>query len=563
MRLRPLLAICVLALVPAVSAGAQARPWQPYEVTLTAASEVANGYAAVPASAGADDRVAVTFTGVSGPARRQRIRVVGFWDGGRTWRVRFAPPAAGAWTYESASSDRGMHGVRGRFTVQPWTAAELAANPTRRGAIRVGREGPRAGHYFARADGTPFLWVADTWWNWTNRRIQPATYRTMVDDRARKGFTLGQLFVAGNGWGRESSLLDTTATVLDVRHMQRVDSMIAYANARGIAVWVHAWWARPDLDRRVGPERMRRWWRYLVHRLGAYDVIWVVGGEYNMHGYAGLGLDFWKGVGVMIDAEDPYDRILGAHNTPPGWDAGDVAPQWSTGSVLHREAWLDYNQSQVGHGRWRNELIPDIVAEDHARTPAKPIVVTEAWYEFVEGNPTGRDVRFGAWSAMLSGAAGHTYGGGHVWRAHTRDSPQGRGAWPLEESFARTTFDYPGAVAMGHLATFFAGVPWWRMAPHPELVGEYADPYALAAPGEEYVAYLRWGGRLTLDLRSAPEAARFETRWLDPATGIVRRGREVNGGGVRVFAAPGDYPGEEHFRDWVLHVRRIDARAGR
>jgi hypothetical protein len=78
---------------------------------------------------------------------------------------------------------------------------------------------------------------------------------------------------------------------------------------------------------------------------------------------------------------------------PPGWSGGADAPQWSTGEAIHAEPWLDYNQSQTGHGRWRNEMIPFVVAADYARTPAKPTVVTEPWYEFIEGNPTGMDVR--------------------------------------------------------------------------------------------------------------------------------------------------------------------------
>jgi hypothetical protein len=85
-----------------------------------------------------------------------------------------------------------------------------------------------------------------------------------------------------------------------------------------------------------------------------------------------------------------------------------------------------------------NEMIPPIIRKSYAASPPKPIVVTEPWYEFVEGNPTGRDVRFAAWSAILSGAAGHTYGGGHVWLAHVPEAPSGpevRGHWkePLKE----------------------------------------------------------------------------------------------------------------------------------
>ena len=50
-------------------------------------------------------------------------------------------------------------------------------------------------------------------------------------------------------------------------------------------------------------------------------------------------------------------------------------------------------------------MIPLIVSGDYNRKPVKPIVVTEPWYEFVEGNPTGMDIRFAAWSSILSGAA--------------------------------------------------------------------------------------------------------------------------------------------------------------
>src|ERR1039458_3770450 len=120
--------------------------------------------------------------------------------------------------------------------------------------------------------------------------------------------------------------------------------------------------------------------------------------------------------------------MMGVHNTPPGWRGGEMADsaQWSTGSVLHDQGWLAFNGSQVGHGKWRNEMVPQIISLDYARRPAKPVVITEPWYEFAEGSAPAMDVRFAAWSAMLSGAAGHTYGGGHQWRSEERRSPKKR-----------------------------------------------------------------------------------------------------------------------------------------
>ena len=380
-----------------------------------------------------------------------------------------------------------------------------------------------------------------------------------MDDRAAKGFNVGQLFVAANGWGRPSSLLDSTYTVLDVAHIKKVDSMISYANSKGITVWIHGWWSRANLNKTAGEEKIKRWWRYLIHRYAAYNVIWVIAGEYNLENYGGLGLPFWKELGAMIKAEDPYNRIVGAHNTPPNWEGGREAPQWSTAEILNNEPWLDYNQTQVGHGRMANEMIPLVISKSYNTTPHKPVVVTEPWYEFVEGNPTGRDVRFGAWTAILSGAAGHTYGGGHVWLANVPEAPSGPGgAWPLEKGFARNTLDYEGARSMGYLAGFFKKIAWWNMAPHPELVLEYpVDRYCLTLPGQEYVVYLRWGGTFKLDLKTVSAKDSFTYHWFDPSTGKSRPAKTVNGGTEVFFSAPGGYPGNVNFQDWVLHVKKL------
>lgn len=532
--------------------------WEIFELTLKTNRSYDNPYAAISAAEQDDGVVRANFTGLTGDARGKSITISGFWYAGQTWKVRFAPPASGIWEYRTTSSDRSLNNKRGRIEVFSWSPEEKSANPTRHGFVQVMRTGPNPGRYFQYADGTPFLWIGDTWWNWTKKKIEFETFKTLVDDRAAKKFTIGQLFVAANGWGGESSsLLDKTYTFLDTAHMRKVENMIAYANSKGITVWVHGWWARKNLNETAGAEKMRRWWRYLVHRLGAYNVIWVVGAEYNMDNYGGLGLPFWKELGNFIKNEDPYERIVSAHNTPPGWEGGAEAPQWSTAEVLHDETWLDYNQTQTGHGRWYNEIIPDVIAEGYAKQPEKPIVDTEPWYEFARGNPTAMDIRFAAWSAMMSGAAGHTYGGGHVWLAHVPESPAGGGPWPLEKDFDNNTLDYPGAVSMAHMATFFREVPWWKLAPHPELVHEYADKYALADPGQEYVVYFRWGGGAKVDLRPSSDTDRFQYRWFNPHTGKFTVPRTTNGGAIRYFASPGGYPSVPDFQDWVLHLKKL------
>ncbi len=537
----------------------EVRQWQVYEVRMTATQNAANPYVAY-LQEGRPARVIVRFTGVSGDAAGRELAVAGFWDGGTTWKARFAPLASGGWVFESRSEDPGLNNVTGRVACTAWTEDEKKACLTRRGFVRVHTDGPRVGRYFEYADGTPFLWIGDTWWNWTQRGIHFETFKHLVDDRAKKGFNVGQLFFAANGWSRRSSLLDADCNEPDIEQIQSIERCIAYANEQGITVWIHPWWSRERLNETVGPEKMRRWWRYVVHRLAAYNVVWTLAGEYNMNDYGGLGLDFWKDLGALVAAEDPFHHIVGAHPTPPGWSGGADAPQWSTAETLHDQPWLDYNQSQTAHARWRNEYAPTVVAQAYAMNPPKPIVITEPWYEFALDAPAAKEIRFCAWSAVMSGAAGHTYGGGHVWLAYLPEVSRPRrgddDSWPLDPNFETNTLDYPGARGMAHMARILRSVEWWRLEPHPEFVVENPSRYCLAVPGETYLMFLRWGGAVKLDL-TAYNGTTFTRQWVDLVTEQTHKPQELRGGAVHMINAPEDFPGVRQEKDWILLIQAV------
>jgi Protein of unknown function (DUF4038) len=199
-------------------------------------------------------------------------------------------------------------------------------------------------------------------------------------------------------------------------------------------------------------------------------------------------------------------------------------------------------------------MIPLVVAADYARFPAKPVVVTEPWYEFVEGNPSAADIRFGAWSAILSGAAGHSYAGGHVWKAHVPEAPAREDSWPMEMSFERNTLDYPGARSIGSIARFLKTLPWWKLEPHPELVSDYPAQFCSAVAGQEYLVYLRWNGSLRLDLRPSTAGDEFEQTWIDLTTFEPGHPKTISGGGVRKFSSPTSYPAASKDSDWLLHL---------
>ncbi len=60
--------------------------------------------------------------------------------------------------------------------------------------VRLRRRPARA--HFTHGDGTPFLWLADTWWyGATGRCGWPQPFQDLVDQRARQGFNVVQLVI--------------------------------------------------------------------------------------------------------------------------------------------------------------------------------------------------------------------------------------------------------------------------------------------------------------------------------------------------------------------------------
>lgn len=88
--------------------------------------------------------------------------------------------------------------------------------------------------------------MGDTWWNWSKRGIKFESFRRLADDRAAKGFTVGQIFFTGN-----DGLLNRTYDLPDVEQIRRVEQFIAYANSKGITVWIHPWWSRQRLNQTI------------------------------------------------------------------------------------------------------------------------------------------------------------------------------------------------------------------------------------------------------------------------------------------------------------------------
>ncbi len=127
----------------------EARVWDGQEITLQAARDYANPYVDV-----------VCWIELEGPGFARRV--YGFWDGGRTFRIRFVATAPGEWSWRTGSNqpdDAGLNGGAGALRAVAWSDAEKEENINRRGFVRATPNGRALEH----ADRTPFFMTGDTW----------------------------------------------------------------------------------------------------------------------------------------------------------------------------------------------------------------------------------------------------------------------------------------------------------------------------------------------------------------------------------------------------------------
>ncbi len=177
--------------------------WAAQEITLQSARDYANPYADV-----------ACWIELEGPGFAKRV--YGFWDGGRTFKVRFVATAPGDWHWRAASNqpaDTGLNGGTGALRAVAWTDAEIQANPNRHGFLR-----PTAnGHALQHADDTPFFLVGDTWlaastWRLPFRGVRAAadyepapgiSFEEAVAWRKRQGFNSVSLIAAFPNWATD------------------------------------------------------------------------------------------------------------------------------------------------------------------------------------------------------------------------------------------------------------------------------------------------------------------------------------------------------------------------
>lgn len=488
-----------------------------------------------------------------------KMQVPAFWDGDNLWKVRFAGDQVGDYTFETSASntsDAGLHGQKGKVSVTAYTGA----NPLlQHGRLRVAADR----RHFEHQDGTPFFWVGDTWWMGLSSRLDwPQGFKELAADRVKKGFSVVQI-IAGpypdmdatdpRGRNEAGFPFETGFARVNPAYFDHADLKIGGLVEAGLTPCIVGMWGYylPE----IGVDRIKRYWRYLVARYGAYPVTWCICGEGAMPYYlsktpqedVAAQRTGWTEVMRHVRAVDPYHNLITIHPTHFGREQ------------VEDPALMDFEMLQTGHGDL--ESVPNViesVRKSMQVEPTMPIVNAEVNYEGILGRCWQNIQRLCFYHTVMNGAAGFTYGANGIWQMSTAENPYGPS--PHGRCWGNTPWreaaQLPGSRQIGAGGRFWSQLPWWEFQHHPEWTNESGkenDPYgavAVGVPGKIRVIYgpMCWDGPA---VKALEPGVTYHASYFDPCTGAEKDLGVVTPDANNGWSPP--LPPECH--DWLLVLK--------
>jgi hypothetical protein len=315
-----------------------------------------------------------------------------------------------------------------------------------------------------------------------------------------------------------------------------VDFMIDYANSKGLYVALWAAWGSMVYDgpEVLGESNARAYGEFLGERYGAKDVIFVLGGD-RPSNTGGNTPEVWSELAAGIRATTPADNLISFHP----WGEESSTEMFPNDSDV-----IDFNLIQGSHKKKAFEELTSLIVDDYGRTPVKPVIDSEVFYEEHPFNwdssvgwKTAADARGAAYYQVFSGAAGHTYGDGAV---HQFWEPGMDAPYEVRDPWYEA-INHEGATQMRYLKELMLSRSYFDRVPDQNLVTSGRGRATRSASGSWAMVYLPEGGTVGVDTAKLASAA-FDVTWFNPRTGESEPGDAGTG---EEFTAPDD-------EDWVL-----------
>lgn len=484
---------------------AQTGRWMKYEATFTSSKSYENPLYNVR-------DFAVLFTAPSG----KTTTLSGFWDGGTSWRVRFAPDEVGTWTYTTDCSDKqnaGLHGQKGTFQcVENTSPHDIYA----KGSIIH----PKGSYYLSHADGTPFFYTACTAWNGALKSTD-AEWNTYLKDRVANHynviqFTTTQWRGASTNSAGQVAFTGSGRISINPAFFQHLDKKVDEINAHGlVAAPVLLWALQSGPGRELSPgyhlpdAEAILLAKYMVARYGGHQVIWILGGDGK---YIGEYEQRWKNIGRGVFGK-PHPGTVALHPQGQSWIGKEYA----------QEDWVDILGFQTGHNassytmKWITE---GPVATEWTHLPPKAFINMEPVYEDILPTTHAPEVRNASyWSVFSTPTAGITYGANGIWPwLRPGEEIENHGKPHILRPWYES-IKLPGSVQIGYLAEFMRKYNWWQLKPAQELLVENKE-------AAEFISLARSDDRSTLMAYLpkpatvkiyTPTGSTYLGQWFDPA----------------------------------------------
>ena len=250
----------------------------------------------------------------------------------------------------------------------------------------------------------------------------------------------------------------------------------------------------------LGLAKIRKHWRYIIARWGAYPVIWCMAGEarqphYSLDDDSPKRLEIiseqqkkWTEIATYVRSNDPFKRLITIHPCP-----GDGS--WASKDVLKDSKLFDIDMLQTDHfGKNILELSLKKLQESLETKPTKPVINSEVCYEGIAGTNWQETQRFLFWSHILSGAAGHTYGAEGVWNFKKEMRYENKANF--SDTHWVEAMSFLGSYQIGLGKKFLENFEWNKFESHPEwVIPHWTEtdiflPYCVGIPESTRIIYI-------------------------------------------------------------------------
>ncbi len=537
----------------------------------------------------------------------RKYTIPGFWDGGNTWKVRFACPCAGDWYFYTVCSDESntkLHNQTGMAVCNEYTG-ELDIYKYGFVTTAYGKK------YLTYDNGNPFFYLGDTHWSLGEETID--MINTICEKRKSQGFTVFQSEPIGSSFNADDGI--TQADIAGFRDYDLKFQTIAsygfvHANAEfffpsqmEVLINNFGGYSDKEIDNsglyelndsvKIYLEKLTRYW---VARYGAYPVIWTLGQEVDddfywsetNHSGWGKANNPYLLVAEYIDKYDCYDHPLTAHqenaSTVNVYGNGEGASD--TKKIYHDGSVPSVFRDSKAHTLYAAQWIPSksrqfdfTITKDYwYNSQGKPSINYEGLYCGLWTKNFGS--RMQGWCSYLSGMYGYGWGGQDTWsylNTFSEDEDDNDGVDTITSEEKRnatweTALEYESAYQCGYMAKFLKNTEWYNLIPRfdnksyfvPSIKVYYA--YASTADNSKIIIYFYsfndstvaqkvnstdLGAISTGTVGNLEKNQKYIYKWFNPITGNCSEEKSFTSSFAGTW-----YIGQKPGTDMVLYIEK-------